>query len=260
MSSAWPLLLERDALDRQPQNDVGLRADRFDFDVTSNLAENSGGADDLMFTPKASVIYAVTDESEVYLSAGKGFHSNDARGTTITIDPVTGDPTDKVSPLVDSHALELGFRTFVDRKLNVSAALWMLELDSELLFIGDAGNTEASRPSRRYGIEAPLVLSAERSAHVRRRARAHAIGVHGIRSCGRPDPGSRRSARGGRHSAESQRVLRQPRLRYFGPRPLIEDGSIESDSSTVFNLVVRLQAQQFRSTPRRAEPVRLGRR
>ena len=42
------------------------------------------------------------------------------------------------------------------RKLNVSAALWMLELDSELLFIGDAGNTEASRPSRRYGLEVPL--------------------------------------------------------------------------------------------------------
>ena len=28
-----------------------------------------------------------------------------------------------------------------------------LNIDSELLFIGDAGNTEASRPSRRYGVE-----------------------------------------------------------------------------------------------------------
>jgi hypothetical protein len=39
-----------------------------------------------------------------------------------------------------------------DEQFNLSAALWTLELDSELLFVGDAGNTEADRPSRRSGI------------------------------------------------------------------------------------------------------------
>src|SRR5690606_14700043 len=135
---------------------LGVRADHYDFDVVSDLAENSGSASELMVAPKANLIYTVGADTELYVSAGKGFHSNDARGTTISVDPATGDPAERVSPLVDSHQIEVGFRTFVERRLNLSAALWYLELDSELVFIGDAGNTEASRPSRRYGLELPL--------------------------------------------------------------------------------------------------------
>ena len=123
--------------------------------------------------------------------------------------PSTGDPADKVSPLVDSHALELGFRTFVDRKLNVSAALWMLELDSELLFIGDAGNTEASRPSRRYGIEVPLYYRPNDRLTFDVELALTRSEFTEFDPAGDHIPGSdRRSARGGRHSAESAGVLR----------------------------------------------------
>ena len=73
---------------------LGVRVDHFDFDVTSDLAANSGSASDSLIAPKVSVIYSVSDRTELYVSAGKGFHSNDARGTTITIDPVTGDPAE----------------------------------------------------------------------------------------------------------------------------------------------------------------------
>jgi len=37
--------------------------------------------------------------------------------------------------------------------LQSSLSLWRLTLDSELVFAGDAGTTEASRPSLRRGIE-----------------------------------------------------------------------------------------------------------
>ena len=37
--------------------------------------------------------------------------------------------------------------------LQTSLAAWTLALDSELVFVGDAGTTEAGRPSRRSGIE-----------------------------------------------------------------------------------------------------------
>jgi hypothetical protein len=216
---------------------LGVRADRFDFDVVSDMPENSGTADDLIFAPKASVIYSATDSTELYVSAGKGFHSNDARGATITVDPASGDPASKVSPLVDAHELEVGFRTFVDRKLNVSAALWLLELDSELLFIGDAGNTEASRPSRRYGLELPvyyrpndrLTFDVE-LALTRSRFTEH-------------DPGGDRIPGSIDEVVAAGITLQNPqgfhgslRLRYFGPRPLLEDGSVESSSSTVANL------------------------
>jgi outer membrane receptor protein involved in Fe transport len=185
------------------------------------------------------LIYSVTDATELYVSAGKGFHSNDARGTTITIDPVTGDPAEKVSPLVDSHELEVGFRTFVDRKLNVSAALWVLELDSELLFVGDAGNTEASRPSRRYGIEVPvyyrpndrltfdLELALTRSEFTESAPEGDEI------------PGSIDEVLAAGVTFQSpEGFFGSFRVRYFGPRPLLEDGSVESGSSTVANLEI----------------------
>src|SRR3954451_385143 len=48
---------------------------------------------------------------------------------------------------------ELGFRTQIVRHVERSVAIWLLRQDSELLFTGDAGTTEPSRPTRRKGIE-----------------------------------------------------------------------------------------------------------
>jgi outer membrane receptor protein involved in Fe transport len=205
--------------------------------VESDLAANSGDADDAMFAPKASVIYSLSDTTELYASAGKGLHSNDARGTTITIDPGSGDPAEPVSPLVDSHGLEVGLRTFVDQKLNVSAALWLLDLDSELLFIGDAGNTEASRPSRRYGIEVPLYYRpTDRLTFDVELAFTHAEFTESD-PAGDEIPGSIDQVLAAGVTLQNPNgFYTTARLRYFGPRPLIEDGSIESDSSTVVNL------------------------
>src|SRR5262245_66616513 len=109
---------------------LGLRADRYDFDVMSDRPENSGTANDSLLSPKMSLIYTVSDAAEVYLSAGRGFHSNDARGTTITVDPKTGDPADRVDPLVPARTGELGVRAFVADRVNVSAASWRVDLDS----------------------------------------------------------------------------------------------------------------------------------
>ena len=217
-----------------------MRADHFDFDVASNeIPENSGSADEVMFAPKASLIYSVTDGTELYFSAGKGFHSNDARGTTITVDPATGDPADKVNPLVDSHQLELGFRTFVDRKINVSAALWLLELDSELLFIGDAGNTEASRPSRRYGLEVPFYYRPNDQLTFDVEVALTRSRFTEFDPAGDQIPGSiDQVVAAGVTYQSPQGFYGSLRLRHFGPRPLLEDGSIESSSSTVANLEI----------------------
>ncbi|MGK0440589.1 MAG: outer membrane receptor protein involved in Fe transport [Pseudohongiellaceae bacterium] len=141
---------------------IGVRFDYFDFDVDTlidtninniDVSDNGGNADDSNVTLKASASYQFTKTFEGYVSAGQGFHSNDARGTTIVVDPVEGTDVDPVDPIVDSLGYELGFRSFITDALNVSGALWYLELDSELLFVGDAGNTEATRSSERQGIE-----------------------------------------------------------------------------------------------------------
>jgi outer membrane receptor protein involved in Fe transport len=114
---------------------------------------NSGDDTDSIISPKASLIYTFSETSEAYLSGGYGFHSNDARGVTIAVDPVTDEPVSSVDPLVESKGAELGFKTVWLDGWNASLALWYLELDSELLFVGDAGTTEASRPSERWGVE-----------------------------------------------------------------------------------------------------------
>lgn len=216
---------------------LGIRADRFDFDVESDLAANSGSTADTVVAPKASAIYTVGDRTEIYASAGKGFHSNDARGTTISIDPASGDPADRVSPLVDSHAFEVGFRSFVAERLNVSAALWLLELDSELLFIGDAGNTEASRPSKRYGVEFPLYYRPTETLTLDLELALTQSKFTEFDAAGDKIPGAIDEVLSAGVSWQKPSGLYGSlRMRYFGPRPLVEDGSVESQSSTVVNL------------------------
>ncbi len=133
---------------------VGVRADqaRFKVDSLSNAA-NSGSASDHLLSPKFSLILGPWSKTEFFFNAGRGFHSNDARGTTATVDPKTGDPVDKVPGLVAARGLELGARTEIIPGLQSSVALWKLDFDSELVYVGDAGATEANRPSTRRGIE-----------------------------------------------------------------------------------------------------------
>jgi outer membrane receptor protein involved in Fe transport len=215
---------------------LGVRADRYEFDVASDLAANSGTASDTMIAPKASVVYTASETTELYLSAGKGLHSNDARGTTITIDPATGDPAERVTPLVDAHEFEVGFRSFVDRRLNASAALWYLELDSELLFIGDAGTTEGSRPSRRYGLEVPVYYRPTDRLTFDFELALTESEFADADPAGSEIPGAiDRVLAAGVTFGDPEGLYASARVRYFGERPLIEDGSVESSSSTVVN-------------------------
>lgn len=133
---------------------AGLRADQLNVHVSSRpLSENSGRADAYKMSPKMSVIFGPWNKTEFFLNTGKGFHSNDARGMTARMDPRTGLPIDRVPGLVSSRGQEFGIKTEVVSNLQSSVALWRLDFDSELVYVGDAGRTEAGRPSKRSGIE-----------------------------------------------------------------------------------------------------------
>ena len=215
---------------------AGLRADAYRFDVRSDRAANSGKASDHLFSPSLSVIAGPWRDTEAYINIGNGFHSNDARGTTITVDPKTGEAADKVTPLVRSRGLELGLRSAAIAGLQTSLSLYRLDFDSELLFIGDAGATEAGRPSRRYGIEFSSYYKATRwlsldldLAYARARSR-------GSDPAGDFIPGAIEGV------AQLAMTVTPPgpwsgslRLRYFGPRPLMEDNSVRSSASVGLN-------------------------
>jgi hypothetical protein len=215
---------------------VGVRGDLYDFDVESDDPVNSGTASEGMVNPKFSAVFGPWARTELYVNAGGGFHSNDGRGATIRRDPATGEPVDPVDPLVRAKGVEGGARTLAFGNLHTSVAVWGLWLDSELLFIGDAGTTEASRPSRRVGFEwtadytpAPwLTLDASAAWSSARFTDADPAGDR--------IPGAVEGVAGvGATVKPTDRWSGRLQWRYFGPRPLIEDNSVRSEASNLVN-------------------------
>ena len=132
---------------------LGIRADAFKFKVNSKDYNLTDDDSDFILSPKASIAYVFSDNNEMYFSYGNGFHSNDARGVITFADSIAEEKLSPADPLVKSTGFEWGIKALINEQLNTSLAVWSLELDSELLFVGDAGNTEANRPSKRWGIE-----------------------------------------------------------------------------------------------------------
>ncbi len=136
---------------------AGLRADQIGMQVSSRtLAANSGTTRAHLLSPKFTLVagpFSEPAKTEFFFNAGRGMHSNDARGSTITQDPKTGTAQDKVPALVVSRGYELGARSEFVPGLQSSLALWKLDFDSELIYVGDAGATEAAAASRRHGVE-----------------------------------------------------------------------------------------------------------
>ena len=212
---------------------AGLRHDAYRFNVASSVEGNSGKASDGITSPKLSLIFGPWSKTEFFANYGKGFHSNDARGTTQTRLP-DGSASSPVTPLVPTKGMELGARTEWLPGLQSSLALWRLDIDSELLFVGDAGETEPSRASRRHGVEwnnhyiaAPwllfdLDLAASRSRYTQSDPAGNFI------------PGSiDKVASFGVTLTDQGPWSAAFQLRYFGPRPLVEDNSVRSASTTL---------------------------
>ena len=145
---------------------VGLRGDFINNDVTvldtathnpTVNAANSGNRGQMLVSPKLSLIMGPWHNTEYFINAGYGYHSNDARGTTLQFDPNTGTPLDssasRIKPLAWSRGAEIGIRSQAVQSLNSTFALWWLESSQELVFTGDTGTTEVNGKSYRYGIE-----------------------------------------------------------------------------------------------------------
>jgi TonB dependent receptor/TonB-dependent Receptor Plug Domain len=228
---------------------LGLRGDQYWFDVDSDLDANSGTADDGILSTKAGLAVGPWQSTELYLNYGTGFHSNDARGVLLRDAPATPVPDDgqAVDALVRSRGAEVGVRTTVLPGLQSTLALWTLELDSELVFVGDAGTTEPNRGSRRHGIEfanhyRPLPWLAFDADVTTATAR-----FRGDDPAGNYIPGTvPLTVVGGVGIDWSDSFSTGLRLRYLGNRPLIEDGSVRSSSTTLVNAraTLRLDAQR----------------
>jgi outer membrane receptor protein involved in Fe transport len=241
---------------------TGWRGDYYDATVNSLLdANNSGHTKAAIGSPKFRLALGPFYKTEFFFGAGMGFHSNDARGATITESPV--DPASKLnaSPLlVRTRGFEAGVRTKIVPDLDSSVSLFVLDQASEILFSGDAGDTSASRPSERYGVEwtnhyrprAWIDIEADLAAtHARfigfDQDQANAYAKLAADPLATPQvlignaagnfipnaPAVVASA--GITLGEATGWFGGLRWRYLGPSPLTEDGAFRSPPTSLFN-------------------------
>jgi len=215
---------------------IGLRGEMFYFDVDGNRPENRGVVKDSAVSPKVSVIMGPWHKTEFYLNFGLGIHSNDARGTVTTVDPKSDEDVKVAPPLVEQRGGEFGIRTTWIPNLNTTLALFVLDSDSELVFVGDAGTVEASRASRRMGIEfanyySPLewlTFDLDISLNHARFRDSAPEGDH--------IPGAIESVIATGIAVDHKSGFYGAlRLRYFGGRPLIEDDSARSNPTAMLS-------------------------
>jgi outer membrane receptor protein involved in Fe transport len=263
--------------------DLALRGDEAIYNVTSltppyvatelpgapvvNFAElNSGTATKFLPSPKASLIFGPWAKTEFYVQGGFSFHSNDARGATQRIEPISPDfpfptPCTRITPLVPTKGAEVGVRTVALPHLQSTLSLWYLHSQSELQQDGDTGATVPSAsPSNRYGVEwanyytptEHLVFDLDMAD-----SRAKFTEIY-------PDDAAYANVGGGQYPVQGpggklvpeavQAVISSGitlhdykgftstiRLRYFGPRDLTSDGINRSASTLLLNAGIAYQ-------------------
>jgi TonB-dependent receptor-like protein len=214
---------------------VGLRGDMYQFDVTDHVdPANSGDTSAGLANPKFSLILGPWDKTEYFLNLGTGFHSNDARDL---FDPLM--PTD---PIARTKSAEVGLRSERFENWTTNVAVWYQEFASELVFNAEEGEPEALGPSRRYGVEW------NNNFHMNQWlswdldwAWANVRFTNGDRV---PLSLSNLLTTGPMVRLENG-LYGTLRFQYFGPRPLVEDGSLFSNSVEVANLQVGYRRGQW---------------
>ena len=227
---------------------LGVRFDGFRFDVkNSNISQNNGERYDGLVSPKLGIVLGPWVDTELYINGGLGFHSNDARGINTRIDPVNGDPVARADPLARTYSAEAGIRSSWLKGLQSTLVFWWMDLDSELLFVGDEGTTVASRPSRRYGVEFAnyyhpaewLTFDADFSfSRSRFRDDVPGEGNHV------PNSIEMVIATGATFHQAFGGFYGGPRLRYLGPRALNEDNSKRSNGTLLLSAMLGYQVNK----------------
>ncbi len=267
VTSISPYLENRIHWQKWLRTTLGVRFDGFRFDNSrSNIQQNNGTRYDGLVSPKLSIVLGPWADTEFYLNGGLGFHSNDARGINTRIDPASGDVVNRADPLARTYSAETGIRSTWVPGLQSTLTVWWMDLESELVFVGDAGTTEASRPSRRYGLEFTnyyqpvhwLTFDADFSfSHSRFRDTVAGEGNHV------PNAVEAVIATGATFHDVFGGFYGGPRLRYLGPRALNEDNSSRSNGTILLSAMLgyeiskslRIQGEVFNVLNRKDDAI-----
>ena len=220
---------------------LGARLDNFWFNVKQDGPATepiSGAASKSMINPKMNWIFTpftdndIARQTNLFLNMGGGFHSSDAR--VVVQDPAKA--------LARYWSGELGVRTKLLNKVEFSASLWNSYLSSELVFVGDEGTFEPSGASRRQGIESEVRydilpwLSFDSDISY-----TWAKFVNGDKVPLAP----RFLAFTGFTARHDSGLQARLQMRHIGRRYGIEDGSILTPTSTIFDLFLKYTWRRY---------------
>ncbi len=223
----------------------GLRGDHFDWDVNALETVNSGTGNDGVVAPKITASYRFSERFEGYANWGRGFHTNDVRGATITVGP-DGSAADPSPVVVDSEGAELGVRFEEGSVFNATAVLFALELDSELVYLGDGATTEASDATERVGLELTAFWQAADWLALHSEYTYTDASFKVDQGGGDKIPGAVESTFVlGANARWANGWSASARLRYLGEAPLVEDNSVRSEPSTLLSAGVGWEQRRF---------------
>ena len=222
----------------------GVRLDNFWYDVdqigdpgsVSNPISGNGSAS--IINPKLNFIFTPFQDTDaikgtnLFLNFGGGFHSNDAR-------VFVQDPDEKIPRFWGG---ELGSKTRLFDRLDVTLAYWHSYLESELVFVGDEGTFEPAGPSNRHGIESEfrydilpwLSYNLDLSYTWAKFTNGDKVPL-----------APRFLAFTGITARHESGVQGRLQMRHVGSRYGIEDGSIKTPSATIFDLFLKYVWQPY---------------
>ncbi|MGI9532254.1 TonB-dependent receptor [Lutimonas sp.] len=128
---------------------VGLRADAFHFSYLdkTEVDTNKSSKTQATVSPKLNLAFNATKSFQLYFKLGQGFHSNDARVVT---------RNDSLPTLAKAQGADLGVIWKPSPRVILNAAIWQMNLESEMVWSGDAGTWEPSGRTRREGVDFSL--------------------------------------------------------------------------------------------------------
>ncbi|MEO8150987.1 MAG: TonB-dependent receptor [Bacteroidia bacterium] len=125
---------------------AGVRYDQFEFQYSDKLDSlySRQTASKGAISPKLNFYYNFTENFQLYLKSGIGFHSNDAR---VVI------PQNGADILPAAYGTDFGAYIKPTKNLLLNVAIWQLYLQQEFVYVGDESVVEPSGKTQRFGAD-----------------------------------------------------------------------------------------------------------
>ncbi|UZD23480.1 TonB-dependent receptor [Algoriphagus halophytocola] len=217
----------------------GVRVDYFNYLYQDELtpAYDPKSLNAAVVSPKLNFIYTASDNVQLFLKSGIGFHSNDTR--------LVLERPNNESILPRAFGADLGGSFKLMPRLILNSALWVLRLEQEFVYVGDAGIVEPSGRTSRRGVDLGLRWQANNWIYLDgdftysyARSIDDAEGENFI-------PLAPRITTTGGLSFEKDRLSGALRARYLQDRPANEDNSVIAEGYTILDLNANYRVNAF---------------